>query len=499
MSEAKVFIGSPAEANNLAVALQALLERVASARPWSQRIFEPNRGSLESVLAAVNQYDFACFLAPPLDKVSSRGQESPATRDNILLEYGLFLGKLGPGRVFLIRPRDTDLTLPTDLDGVGYLDYRPIDKDNPPVSVLAPAAQVVEEHIKDLGPRYATRRYSGPIVERGTVDRVAGLSDAALYFTEKRYGYKADIRQLILSEEVIPSLYYYATEEGADFWMEMSSDSRYRFKNNSIQVIRRGSKRIADAVLEHIPGGGALDFVSLGSGDGEKDAVLLEKLGGANSASITYYPIDISDTLIVECVRKIHGQALDYVGGKTKAIIADFLDLPHLRSVYEYRSTPNLFSVLGNTFGNTDEAKIMKALQDSMYPGDFVLIEINRDVEEVEAAESFLRDKLTLRYSCVPIDMLGIEVDLTKAFVREEDQLSVFQCAKSTTTYYSELKLEGRSLKDVRLAEDHRYPLDEFAKELAEYLDVEVLLAERYGKAGIVLARRRSEGVDGAS
>jgi hypothetical protein len=133
----------------------------------------------------------------------------------------------------------------------------------------------------------------------------------------------------------------------------------------------------------------------------------------------------------------------------------------------------------------------MKALRDSMYPGDFVLIEINCDLGEVGAAKSFLRDKLTLRYSCAPIAMIGHKVDLKKAIVREENELSVFQCAKSSATYYSDLKLEGVQIEEVPLAHDHRYPLDEFKKELSEDLEVDVLVDERYGNAGIVLGQKR--------
>lgn len=492
MPAAKVFIGSATEAKPLAVALQSLLEDVATVRVWSQRLFKPNRGNLETVLNAIDEYDFACFLAPPIDTTTSKGKEHKAVRDNIILEYGLFLGKLGPDRVFLLYPRGTEMTLPSDLTGVSHLEFKPVDDDNPDESVLGPAAKVVEDHIGIHGVRAATveRRYN-PVLERGTVDRVGHVSDAALYFSRKRHGYKKDIRQFILQNEVIPSLYYYATEDGAELWLEMSSQPRYRFKSNSIRLLRQNASQISDMVMSHLPGKREVDFISLGSGDGEKDRVLLDGLLHAH-ADLTYYPLDISDTLLVECVRNVQSRALDYAGGlKTKAIIGDFIDLEILRSVYEDRPSPNLFSLLGNTFGNTDEAEIMTALRDSMYPGDFVLVEINCDLGEVEEDGSFLRDKLTLEYSCAPLSMIGHKVDLSKATVREEDDLSVFQCAKSSATYYSEVELDGRTVKDVPLAHDHRYPLDEFTDEFSEALEVDVLLAERYGNAAVVLGKKK--------
>jgi Histidine-specific methyltransferase, SAM-dependent/Predicted nucleotide-binding protein containing TIR-like domain len=490
MDKAKVFIGSAGETRKLAVALQSLLEQAASVRVWDQRIFQPNHGNLANILKAVDEHDFACFLAPPTDTLTSRGEDQLVVRDNIILEYGLFLGRLGPNRVFLLHPRDTVITLPSDLDGVSFVKYKPIDSDNPAESVLAPAAKIVEDGIDEVGLRDVNvkRRYS-PLLERGTVDRVGSISDAALYFSRKRHGYKEDIKNFILHGEVLPSMYYYATEEGAEFWLAMSSEPRYRFKSNSFRLLNKVAAQIADAVMSSNPRGKELDFISLGSGDGEKDHRLLTALVAAN-ASLTYYPLDISDKLLVECIRNVQAQALDYANLKTKAILGDFIDLKLLRSVYEDRPSPNLFSLLGNTFGNTDEARIMNALRDSMYPGDFVLIEINSDVEELDAAESFLRDKLSLRYSCAPIAMLGHKVDLKKAGVREEDELSVFQCAKSSATYYSVLELDGRSIEDVPLEHIHRYPLDQFKVELADDLEVNVLLAEKYGNAAVVLGQK---------
>ncbi len=86
--------------------------------------------------------------------------------------------------------------------------------------------------------------------------------------------------------------------------------------------------------------------------------------------------------------------------------------------------------------------------------------------------------------------MIGQKIDLKRAVVQEEKDLSVFQCAKSSATYYSELELDGQSLENIPLAHDHRYPLDDFESELAESLEVEILLAKRHGNAAVVLGRK---------
>lgn len=489
MSDSKVFIGGPAEDHGIAAALQGRLQDCASVRVWDQGTFEENRGTLESLLTAIEEHDFACFLALPTDTVESRGSRHPVVRDNIIFEYGLFLARLGPDRVFLLFPRDSALALPSDLKGVTHLPFKPVDADNPPAVVLGPPAQKIEESITRHGQRHRTvaRRYS-PVLERGAVDRVAGLSDAAVYYSRRRYGYKDDIRQYVLKNEVIPSLYYYATEEGAEYWLNMSANPRYRFKSNSNRLIKQVAPTVAQTIRDHVTDGSSLDVISLGSGDGQKDRVLLSELNSKIS-EIIYYPLDISDTLIVECIKNVHDGAFDYAGMKTKAIIGDFIDLQVLRSVYEDRPSPNVFSVLGNTFGNTDEAQIVEALQNSMYPGDFVLIEINCDITEIGSTRSFVTDEATLRYSCIPLEMLGVDINIANVAVREEE-LSIFQCAKSSATVYGEIELDKKPIPEVPLAHNHRYPIDEFGKEFAENLAVDILLTERYGNAAVLLAKR---------
>jgi Histidine-specific methyltransferase, SAM-dependent/Predicted nucleotide-binding protein containing TIR-like domain len=489
MSDSKVFIGAPSDDDGLAAALQGKLEGSASVQVWNQGSFEENRGTLESLMAAIEAHDFACFLALPNDTVESRGTRHPAVRDNIIFEYGLFLASLGPNRVFLLFPRGSEPALPSDLNGVTHLQFKPVNEDNRPAAVLGPPAQKIEESIKRHGQRRRTvaRRYS-PVLERGAVDRVAGVSDAVVYFSKRRYGYKDDIRQFVLKNEVIPSMYYYATEEGAEYWLNMSANPGYRFKSNSNRLIKQVSSTVAQTIRDHVADGSSLDVISLGSGDGQKDRVLLSELN-AKIAEITYYPLDISDTLIVECIKNVHDGAFDYAGMKTKAIIGDFIDLQLLRSVYEDRPAPNMFSVLGNTFGNTDEAQIVEALQNSMYPGDFVLIEINCDIAEIGSTRSFTTDEETLRYSCIPLEMLGVDIDIGEVTVREEER-SIFQCAKSSATVYGSIELDKKPISEVSLAYNHRYPIEEFSTEFAENLSVEILFTERYGNAAVVLARR---------
>ncbi len=117
----------------------------------------------------------------------------------------------------------------------------------------------------------------------------------------------------------------------------------------------------------------------MGSGDGVKDNVLLRQLQKELRAEeyIYYYPVDISDTLIVEAIRNALRGGLPRDKFRVKALIADFLKLEKLKSFYEERPAPNLFSVLGNTVGNADEDKLLDSVSEAMMPGDLVLLEVN--------------------------------------------------------------------------------------------------------------------------
>ncbi len=71
-------------------------------------------------------YSVAFFT--PDDLSTSRGQSQIIARDNVLFEYGLFLGMLGEKRSFAIIPQDEEgrnlIKLPSDIGGVTLPRYK---------------------------------------------------------------------------------------------------------------------------------------------------------------------------------------------------------------------------------------------------------------------------------------------------------------------------------------------------------------------------------------
>lgn len=120
----KLFIGSSSEGLDVAHNLQAVLEgrNICDVEVWDQGVFEPSNYTLDDLLDKADEVDFAVLVASPDDITRSRGVEGPSVRDNIILEFGLFVGKLGRERTYLLATGDAKL--PTDLLGLTRLPYR---------------------------------------------------------------------------------------------------------------------------------------------------------------------------------------------------------------------------------------------------------------------------------------------------------------------------------------------------------------------------------------
>lgn len=98
-----IFIGSSSEGLKIAKGIQAELSQVAEVTVWSQGVFQPTYGYLESLTKALEAADFAVLVLTPDDFTESRGDSAPSPRDNVVFELGLFLGRLGRERTELPR------------------------------------------------------------------------------------------------------------------------------------------------------------------------------------------------------------------------------------------------------------------------------------------------------------------------------------------------------------------------------------------------------------
>lgn len=114
-----VFIGSSREALAVATPIRdGLLCPELEVRLWTDGVFGPSRFPMEDLERQLDQADFAVLVAAADDRVSSRGKDSEAPRDNVVFELGLFMGALARLRTFIVAPRGIDLKIPTDILGL---------------------------------------------------------------------------------------------------------------------------------------------------------------------------------------------------------------------------------------------------------------------------------------------------------------------------------------------------------------------------------------------
>ncbi|MDQ4032117.1 MAG: nucleotide-binding protein [Actinomycetota bacterium] len=117
-----MFIGSSSEAISVVNRLVGLLDSDFDVHPWNQ-IFSPGEYTLTTLLQEVEQVDAAIFVFARDDEVKIRGEPGYSARGNVLLEYGIFVARLGRERVLILEEEGVDL--PSDVFGITTKSFPP--------------------------------------------------------------------------------------------------------------------------------------------------------------------------------------------------------------------------------------------------------------------------------------------------------------------------------------------------------------------------------------
>src|SRR5437667_2021442 len=118
MAKPSVFIGSSSEGLNFARAARSLLGNDAEITIWNEGFFGLGNTFIETLVNSLPRFDFAILVLTPDDLVNSRDVESFGPRDNVLFELGLFMGRLGRSRTFILHQSNSRVKIPSDLSGV---------------------------------------------------------------------------------------------------------------------------------------------------------------------------------------------------------------------------------------------------------------------------------------------------------------------------------------------------------------------------------------------
>jgi CRP/FNR family transcriptional regulator, cyclic AMP receptor protein len=153
-SRPELFLGSSKESLAVAHEVQKRLSGDAfEVRLWTCDVFPPGGVPLDDLLMQAHRADFAVLVCNPDDFVTSRSKQQNAPRDNVVLELGIFVGQLGRERVYMLRPSDSDIKVPTDLLGITPLIYSILDSRCSLASALEPCCNDLRKAIQRLGVR----------------------------------------------------------------------------------------------------------------------------------------------------------------------------------------------------------------------------------------------------------------------------------------------------------------------------------------------------------
>ena len=143
----RIFVGSSSEGLDVANKLQELLSGEFSVVVWNQgTVFGLGTSTLEALEAAVLEFHHAVFVFTADDQLTIRGELKPVARDNVLFELGMFIGKLGRKKAFVVHPGKNGISLPSDLAGITTAPYDP--KERNLAAALGPVATRIRTAVR---------------------------------------------------------------------------------------------------------------------------------------------------------------------------------------------------------------------------------------------------------------------------------------------------------------------------------------------------------------
>lgn len=116
-----LFIGSSKEGLEVARLVKTHLSEFADCRIWNEDVFELNQSYFDTLKDVLNLYEYGVLIGTADDLQISRGEERWQARDNVLFEFGMFLGRLGTNKVFFLKESGTKI--PSDLSGIALLEF----------------------------------------------------------------------------------------------------------------------------------------------------------------------------------------------------------------------------------------------------------------------------------------------------------------------------------------------------------------------------------------
>lgn len=267
-------------------------------------------------------------------------------RDNVLIEYGLFVGKLGPDNVVILkRP---GVKMPTDLsDGMSHRTFE----------------EVLKTLRDNIGTTLLRRTYSQLLFGHSLVMELC--------------------RHVSQGKQAGRSRYIYSTRMGALAWRAIECETWYQESlqadqlNTSMKAVLSPKRTGAAAWGAALLSPPVLQVISYGPGIGVLDQLFLTS--ALPNKQIAYIPIDISVPLLSMTIDTMKGAG--GLIGIPFAVHGDFEDgiddvIQMLRA--ELGKQPRLHLMLGGTFANIEKKEdvFLKTLARELGDDDLFLLDV---------------------------------------------------------------------------------------------------------------------------
>lgn len=356
-----IFIGSSTEerdrrAQRVAKALRS--DGHAVLCWWDHEAFRSGDYTLDRLIELTDECDAAVFVFGKDDQLWLAGRVSKAVpprrrvsapRDNVVLEYGMFVSKHGRKRVAIVT--DPKVKLPSDLLGVVYT-----DKD------------------------YLTKVCNQ--FRRLPHDLVTPAGGLRIFVTE----YNQAAAPVTGARPEWSSRSLYMGARGARCWRDVEMDPKYRGQRGHEKV----GHLISAMVSRYAKARNVNTVVSFGPGVGTLDMKVLSQL--PSKGLKRYIPVDMNMYLMVLAAQNVDGA--DSNTSVPYGICGDFdYGMSQITDVLQrYVSGNRLFLMLGGTFGNieSNEAVFLNGLRGAMRDADlFVLDTFIKDKSYTVNADGF--------------------------------------------------------------------------------------------------------------
>jgi len=249
-------------------------------------------------------------------------------------------------------------------------------------------------------------------------------------------------------------------------WLALCSDGAYRNYVRSRSLIARS----AGDVIGAIPSG-VVEVLSLGSGQGDKDLLVLQAMARRGDLRASYVPVDTSQSLLELACRG----AFD-AGFATRGIKADFTRPDHLAALAAPAATPpRLVLLVGNTLGAFDPLAEARELHDLLRPQDLLLVD--GEIYDARRTVAGYDNPLNRRFAWAPLEAVGIgaaDGDLVFEDVIDERRPGLhvvrkhFQAKREVAAKLGGEEQLVRAGERLAMNHSYKYDVDAFPRILTE-------------------------------